>query len=194
MSFIETRLLEQLSYGFSGGPTWNTRKVGLRSGITRRNIQRSRPLHSFTGSFDRRDSVAIATLLATFNATRGAAYGFRFKNPMDYEVTDSPLVTADGTVQEVQLTREFTFGLETVQVPVRKPNNDVQLYANSVAIGSSVDTTTGIVTFTANNGDVITWSGTFDLPVHFVNDEFMATIENWDATTVDLQLEEDLAE
>lgn len=193
MSFIEERLMEQLSYGFSGGPTYYTRRVGLRNGITRRNVMRTRPLHVFTGSFDRRDDAAIATLINTFNATRGAAFGFRFKNPMDYQVTDCPLVVADGTSQQVQLEREFTFGTETLRVPVRKPNNDVQLYSNGVPIGSSVDTTTGVVTFVGVNGEQITWTGTFDLPVFFKNDDFMATIEQWNGTTVDLQLEEDLS-
>jgi uncharacterized protein (TIGR02217 family) len=195
MSFIEERLLESLSYGFSGGPTWATNIVTLRSGISRRNVRRDRPLHRFRGSFDRRQEADIQTLLGAFNATAGAAYGFRFKNPLEYQAFDELIGVGTGVEQDLQLVRSYVFGPNTRTVSVRKPNNDVVVrnLETGAVVASSVDTTTGIVTLTAPPGDRLSWTGTFDLPVTFDSDEFVAVIENWDATTVDISLSEDLA-
>ena len=60
MSFIEARLLDDLAYGFSGGPTWRTLITTLRNRHERRNVQAARPQHKFQGSFDRRDRQVLA--------------------------------------------------------------------------------------------------------------------------------------
>lgn len=193
MSFIEARLLDGLAYGFSGGPTWSTTRVGLRNGIERRNVKRSRPLHVFKGSFDRREPGVLAELLNVFNATAGAAYGFRFKNWLDYEATSQPLGLASGSSQTVQLEKQYSFGGQDRSVPIRKPNNDVIIYASGVPISATVNTTTGMATFTATLGQAITWTGTFDVPVHFDSDEFSATIETLGATSIDVSVVEDLS-
>lgn len=194
MSFIEQNLLDPLSWGFSGGPTWQTRRVGLRNGIQRRNVMRSRPLHRFSGSFDLRDDGTLATLIATFNACRGGAYGFRFHNPMDHAVSGESLGVAAGGEETWQLTRTYVFGTESVVVPVRKPIAlGFELTADGVPQATTLDTTTGMVTFTANAGESIAWSGEFDLPVMFSSDEFEGSLETWNATTVEVTLEEDLS-
>lgn len=192
MTFIESRLLDNLSYGFSGGPTWNTSRVELRSGVRRRNVRRSRPLHRFTGSFDRRDNVVLATLIEAFNATRGAAYGFRFKNWLDYQLIDEAFGVGTGAAAEYQLIKTYNFGAFSVEVPIKKPNNDIVVKANDVVVAATVNTTTGLVTTTATLGQALTATGTFDLPVMFENDEFAATMEVYEGTTVDIQLTEDI--
>lgn len=194
MSFIEERLLDELSYGFSGGPTYSTRRKALKSGIERRNVNRSRPLHRFKGSFDNRDSVVVETLLSAFHATAGTAYGFRFKNHLDFEAELQALGEATGVSQEIQLVKHYSFGNQARAVPIRKPNADV-VVVNQIGtvVAATVDTTTGMVTLTGTPGDELFWSGTFDLPVVFDNDEFAATIETFNATSVDIQLAEDLS-
>lgn len=194
MSFIEARLLDELSHGFSGGPTWFTRRTPLRSGIVRRNVIRTKPIHKFRGSFDRREAEIVQALLNTFNATRGGAYGFRFRNPMDHEVTYQPIVIAEGGEQEVQLVKYYEFGTETAILPICKPAPDIIVFADGSPISADVDYTTGWITFTASAGQEIAWSGQFDIPVVFTNDDFVATIEDWNTTTVDVQLEEDISQ
>jgi len=193
MSFIEVRLLDNISGGFSGGPTWKTRRIGLRNGIERRNVDRSRPLNRFQGSWDRREEDVLDTLIEAFNATAGSAYGFRFKNWMDYRAINQPLGAATGSDQSVQLVKTYPFGTMARTVAIRKPNDDVTILAGGIEIASSVDTTTGIVTFTGNPGDPITWAGTFDIPVIFDSDEFMGTIEETHVHTVSVALSEDLS-
>ena len=192
--FIETRLLDDMAYGFSGGPTYNTLITQLRSGIMRRNVQRSRPLHRFSGSFDRREEGVVESLLAAHNATYGAAAGFRFKNWMDYQAFDEVIGTATGAVQSLQLVKNYAFGSASNAVMIRKPvAGTVQLKANGVAILSTTNATTGVVTFTAPAGHEITWSGEFDIPVSFESDEFAAMIETYGISTIQVQLVEDLS-
>lgn len=193
MSFIEQRLLDEVGFGFNGGPTWSTGQVVLRSGIIRRNVRRSRPISKFRGSYNNRDAIKAAELLAAFNATNGAAYGFRFRNHIDYKATAESLGIALGGAQAVQLTKAYTFGSKTTSVSIRKPNTDVVIYADGAPVSASIDTTTGIVTFTATVGQVMTWTGTFDVPVMFENDDFMATITTRNTTTIEISLIEDLA-
>ncbi|MBX9754531.1 MAG: DUF2460 domain-containing protein [Pseudomonadaceae bacterium] len=191
--FIEARLLDELAYGLSGGPTWSTLRTGLKSGITRRNVMRSRPLHKFDGSFDGRDEKVLAVLLAAFNATRGAAFGFRFKNWMDYQLQAEAFAVGTGASQIVQLTKAYTFGAQTVLVPIRKPNEGLVIKEGGNVLAATVDTTTGIISFTAPPGSVITASGTFDLPVSFDNDEFGGAIDSLKVYTIDIQLTEDMS-
>lgn len=193
MSFIETRLLDSMAYGFSGGPTWYTLITTLRSGIERRKIMRERPLHKFSASFDSRDADVKDEIMAAFNATRGAAYGFRFRNHLDYQVTDQIIATGTGASQEVQLFKPYTFGGSTYEMTIKKPNNDAVLTADDVPIGAVLDTETGIVEFTAPLDSVVRWSGTFDLPVRFETDDFTATIDTYGVYTIDVSIVEDLS-
>lgn len=154
---------------------------------------RSRPMHRFDGSFDNRDHDVKEALLNAFNATRGAAYGFRFKNWLDYELHDELLGIATGGQQTMQIVKRYVFGGEECIVPIRKPNSDVELNVNRVFLPSSVDVTTGLISFNANPGDRITVTGTYDVPVMFENDEFSAVINQSDFHTISIQLVEDLS-
>lgn len=192
--FIEERLIDDMAYGFSGGPTYSTLRVGLRSGIERRIVRRSRPLHKFSGSFDRRDVAVVDTLLNAYHATYGAAASFRFKNWLDYQAEDEVIGVATGAIQTLQLTKTYTFGPATNAVMIRKPvDGTVQLYADGTPIASTVNYATGLATFQATDGAEITWSGEFDVPVSFENDEFVGMIETFGASTISVQLVEDLS-
>ena len=193
MSFIEARLLDEVEAGFSGGPVWRTLTKELTSGITRRKVTRSRPVHQFSASFDNRDIDTLAVLIAAFNATRGAAYGFRFRNWMDYELTAEPIGTGTGSEQTVQIGKRYTFGTESVFIPIRKPNSDCIISASGEPIAATVDTATGLATFTALLGETITVTGTYDIPVTFSNDDFSAVMQIRSVSTVDVDLVEDMS-
>ncbi len=96
--------------------------------------------------------------------------------------------------QTYQLTRTYRFGPEAVTVPVRKPDPDTFVfYVDSEPVAAGLDPTTGIVTYTAPDGAALAWSGEFDLPVFFSSDDFEATLETWNAATIEVALEEDLS-
>ncbi len=194
MSFIEERLLDEMAYGFSGGPTWMTSVTQLRSGIERRNQVRSRPMHRFSASFDSREKSVLDELIGAFNACAGSAYGFRFKDWMDYEALDESFATGTGAEQTVQIVKNYVFGPRSIAVPIRKPLNGVVVKADGVPIAATVSTITGMAAFIAPLGSVVTWSGEFDRPVRFASDDFSGTIDTFGIHSIAVELVEDMSQ
>lgn len=197
--FIEQRLLDCVSYGTAGGPTWLTRRVRLNSGIMRRNPRRSRPLYKYAVIFRNLEPDGHAEIIQAFNACMGGVHSFRLKDWSDYQADDEPFeALGTGAEVSVQLSKLYSFGGEGIRRPIRKPvDGTVQLTANNIAIPSTVDYTTGIVTFTAAELAVVRWTGEFDVPVMFSDDELQFSFDNRNANglflTADVQLEEDTA-
>lgn len=200
MAFIEQRLLDCVAYGTSGGPTFKTRKIPLRSGIVRRNPLRSRPLYAFNVLYRNLQPTDHAEVIAAFNACYGGVHSFRLKDWSDFEATNELLDTlGTGAAQSLQLTKTYTFGAEAVARPIRKPvTGTVTMTADGAPMAASIDYTTGIATFTTPSpGDVVRWSGEFDVPVMFRDDELPFSADSRGANglflTADIGLEEDIS-
>lgn len=198
--FIEDRLLDCVSYGTEGGPTWATRKIGLRSGIIRRNPMRSRPLYRFGIIYSALKQTDHAEVIAAYNACRGGVHAFRLKDWADYTAAEELLgVLGTGAPQSVQLTKTYTFGAQEVARNIRKPvAGTVSMTADGAPLVASIDYTTGIATFTAAASDVLRWSGEFDVPVMFEDDQLsFAGVSRSEARglmlTADISLIEDLS-
>lgn len=198
MAFIEERILDCVSYGTEGGPSWYVRRVGLRSGIVRRNAMLSRPLYKFAVVYRNLLAEDHVRVLNAFNATRAGVHGFRLKDWSDFEAVDEVIAVGTGAEQVIQLFKTYTFGGEFVQRPIRKPLAGVVLTSNNAPLAGAVDTTTGIATFTAPAAEIVRWSGEFDVPVMFVNDRLSFSFEDKNNNdgfflTADVDLEEDLS-
>ena len=127
-----------------------------------------------------------STVLAFFEERRGRAYGFRWKDWADFKscapsqspaATDQTLGTGDGTDTTFQLIK--TYGASYLPWPrtIAKPvSGTLRVAVNGGAqtegVDFSVDSTTGIVTFTAAppNGQSVTAGFEFDVPVRFDTD------------------------
>lgn len=176
--FIESRLLEKVAYGTESGTEYNTQVITLRSGVTRRNSRWSVPLDRFSVIYNILRPEDRELVVKAFRACRGRAVGFRFKDPLDYTAEAEPLGIAAGGIQTVQLIKTYLFGtLEELRYVSKPVANTVQLYADGVPIASTVGLTTGLVTFSATAGQVITWSGEFDKPVCFSDDRLMWSLD-----------------
>jgi uncharacterized protein (TIGR02217 family) len=198
--FVEERLLDCVAYGTQGGPTWKTRKNALRSGIVRRNPLRSRPLYRYTLVYRNLMPEHFVEVRDAFNACMGGVFGFRIKDWADFEATNEVLpVLGTGALQSQQLVKTYSFGGNSVARNIRKPvAGTVVVTANNVPISATIDTTTGIAQYTATNGAVVRWSGEFDVPVMFSDDEMPFAFSDKGAAgfflTGDVTLEEDLGE
>ena len=193
MSFIETALLDRVAYGFTGGPTFLTTVAELFSGIDARNAERTRPLYTYNAPYDAIDTDNHDIVIAAFIACLGGLHGFRFKDRADFSATAEILGTAAGGADEtMQLIKTYTFGSESVERTIVKPVSDnFQLYEDASPLASSLDTTTGIVTFTSTIGKVITADYEFDVPVRFNQDKLAFSFVNWAAHSTDIDLKED---
>lgn len=196
MAFIETRLLDCVAYGTEGGPTWSTRRVGLKSGIIRRNANRSRPLYRFVVLYQNLNPEDHRSVIDAFNACRAGVFGFRLKDWSDYQADDEFVATGTGSEQIVQLAKLYEFGSQNLFRPIRKVVS-ATLTDDGDPLGASVDLNTGMATFTASVGGIVRWSGQFDVPVIFEQDELLFAAANRTsrglALTADVGLEEDLS-
>lgn len=180
MAFVNERLLDCVRYGTQGGPTWLTRKKGLRSGKVRRNPVRSRPLYRYTLVYRNLLPADHMQVINAFNACMGGVFSFRLKDWSDF-VAEDVLLDAVGTgaPQSVQLAKLYTFGSRTISRPITKPvDGSVVITGDGTPLVATVDDETGIATFTAGLGDILRWSGQFDVPVYFEDDELIFSFDN----------------
>jgi len=128
-------------------------------------------------------------VVAFFEARNGRLYGFRWKDWGDYKsclpsgtpsATDQTIGTGDGTTGAFQLVKAYSSGAQTWTRSITKPvAGTVTLALDGVMqnTGWSVDTTTGLVTFTTApaSGATITAGFEFDVPVRFDTDQLDVT-------------------
>jgi uncharacterized protein (TIGR02217 family) len=182
MGFVEVQFPTDISYGSSGGPEYATDIVISQSGYEQRNVNWSQARAKYNVAHGVKTQAQLDALVAFFRARKGRAYGFRFKDWTDYSAMAQAIGTGTGTVTQFQLKKFYTSGAVTEPRSIYKPvGGTVQVYKNGVlqTTGISVNTATGMVTFTAPpaNGHAITASFQFDVPVRFDTDRLSATLD-----------------
>lgn len=184
-AFHEVQFPPDISYGVTGGPEYSTDVVITGSGFEQRNINWSQARCKYQAAHGVKNENQMKRLLAFFRARRGKAYGFRFKDWLDYNGTGEIIGVGDGTTTAFQLIKTYTDDAGYTEVrKIRKPVADtVKVYIDTVRqTALSVNVTTGIITFTvapAQNA-VITADYEFDVPVRFDTDHCPQSIKEWD--------------
>lgn len=192
MAFVEQRLLDNVAYGFRGGPTFHTLSRKLRNGGRVAEAVRSRPLYRFMAPYQNIEKDHHKLVIAAFNACQGMAHSFRFKDHSDYEAAGEFVAIATGAPQTVQLKKYYGFGPLVTERAIKKlVAGTLSLSAATPPTGVSFNVNTGQVTFTGTLGQTVTWSGEFDVPVYFGSDEMLWDYNDFDALTTDVMLEED---
>jgi uncharacterized protein (TIGR02217 family) len=181
MGFAEVQFPADISYGSSGGPEYATDIVASNSGYEQRNVNWQQARARYNVAHGVKTKAQLDALIAFFRARKGRAYGFRFKDWTDYQGTET-LGTGNGVITQFQLIKTYASGSVTELRTITKPvSGSIQIYNNAVlqTSGVSVDTTTGLVTFTAApaTGHVITASYQFDVPVRFDTDKLSASLD-----------------
>ena len=172
MSFHEVQFPPDISYGFLGGPEYSTDIVEVSSGHEQRNINWSEAKGSWDVAHKVKTTAQMTALIAFFRARMGRAYGFRFKDWMDYTGTGEYIDTGDGTTKTFQLIKHYISGgydqIRTISKPV---SGTVKIYFDDVeqVSGWTCNYATGLLTFTNAPGNdvVITADYQFDVPVRF---------------------------
>jgi uncharacterized protein (TIGR02217 family) len=158
--------------------------VATGSGHEKRNVNWSEARGRWDVASGLKKQVQIDELIAFFRARRGKAYGFRFKDWTDYKATGQLLGTGDDALTQFHLVKHYPSGsvieVRTITKPVA---GTVKVYLDSVEqlSGWSVDTTTGLVTFSTapTLGVEVTADFEFDVPVRFDTDHMAVTIETY---------------
>jgi uncharacterized protein (TIGR02217 family) len=191
MARINERISECVSREFTGGPRYRTLTVPLDNGLQVRNRRWLYPKHEYSAQFlnfrpDARDEV-----LRFIHAAAGSWLAFRFKDWMDFTATNQPLSPNIGTTDPVQLVKTYTAGGHSSQRIIQAIIT-ATVFADGSPVAGSYDDELGLFTPNAAWASATyTWSGEFDVWVHFVEDynPFSATdINHWSAH---ITLEED---
>lgn len=189
MTFYEISFPITPDWGTDGGPGFDTSILTMDSGQENATQRRSTAQHSFNAAALVRTASDIATLKAFYLRVGGVSGGFRYKDWTDYTSTDegrtwgddSPpavahtdqvLGTGDGTETEFQLVKVYGDTAPQYTRTIRKPvSGTVKVGLDSVNQGSgwTVNTSTGVVTFSAAPGAGVQVSAgfEFDVPVRF---------------------------
>jgi uncharacterized protein (TIGR02217 family) len=189
MTFIDQRLLDCVSPGFSGGPMWNTRITPLASGNETRNAEWSMPHHKYTADYVVLEPRDQNEVLHAFWVARGSTHSFRFKDWNDFKIIDETMAVGDGTGAARQAVKTYTFGPSTYTRTVTLLSS-VTVTANGSPLAVTFDDETGLITPVSvwPNGQTIVLEAEFDVKVRFGADYYPFTQPHRSAAlcTVDL--------
>lgn len=151
------------------------------SGKVSVNAQYSYPRRRFTLTFNAMASTLSVrdwrTVEGFYNQMSGGAKIFQYQDYYDNTVTDASLGTGDGSSTAFQLIRSFGGFVEPITMPVGTPTVKI----NGTPTVAFTLGTTGLITFTSppGGGAALTWSGTFNWPCRFDNDNLEFTNPQW---------------
>lgn len=183
--FLEIQLDPRLSSGSSGGLTYSTIVVSNPAENETRFPQRSRGYWAMTLSMADRSKDELNNLTNHFAAVQGKSLGWRFRNEREYIAINETLIYfPTGTTAQLSIKRKLSGEI----VKIKKPDmaTPITLTRDGNNFPStdnwSLDTTTGIITFNEDQtGHGFTWSGFFDTPMRFDDD-------NQDAAQSDIDI------
>ena len=168
----------KIAYGASGGPEFSTSIAVSLNGFEQRNINWSTARGRWDVSTGLKNSADIDEVVAFFRARFGKAYGFLFKDWMDYRVKNQSIGDGDGEKKEFQLVKDYRSGsCYTYTRKILKPvAASLEVLVNSVPTNDfRCDSTTGVITF--NNppakGASIVCNFEFNVPVRFDTDQII---------------------
>lgn len=198
MSFEEVQFPTDISYGSTGGPLFQTTIAVQSAGHEKRNIDWAQARYKYDAAYGVKTQADMESLIQFFQAMAGRAVGFRFKDPLDYKScslsssiastdqvcknTVTGAYVGDGSTTTFQIMKTYSQGTQNRRREIKKPVSGTVVVALDGApqtaspLGWSVDTTTGIITFTAAPGNnvVVTAGYEFDVPCRFDTDSISA--------------------
>ena len=191
MAFHEVRFPDDISRGARGGPERRTQIVELASGDEERNASWANSRRHYDAAYGIRRADDLAAVVAFFEARNGRLHGFRWKDWADWKsclpsgtpaATDQTIGTGDGATTDFQLVKVYASGSQSWTRTITKPVDGtvkVAIDGTEATSGWSVDTTTGIVSFTTApaSGAAITAGFEFDVPVRFDTDTLDVTLD-----------------
>ena len=189
---IDARLEEEIERGAQGGPKFKTSIISLSSGFEKRNIQWSQARAEWNIAYGVQSNADFTSVLDTFYAARGQAFGFRFRDWADYIVSDvigqrQLIGVGDNVELNFQLIKTYVLGATTYTRNITRPaTGTVNIYVNDILqTGGGVDYTLTIPDFLGQvqfvsapaAGLNIHASFEFDIPVRFGDDKFLLEIQ-----------------
>jgi uncharacterized protein (TIGR02217 family) len=196
MSFHEVQFPPKLSLGVKGGPERRTDIVVLGSGFEERNSRWADSKRSYNVGYAITDHDSLYEVIEFYEERRGRLHGFRWKDWNDYKScppkqtptnADQNIGTGTGALATFQLKKTYGSVYNPYTRDIKKPVSGTVLVAvNGVAktltTHYTLDTATGIITFTMGNlpanGHAVTAGFEFDVPVRFDTDKLELNLDS----------------
>lgn len=198
-TFDEILLPECFSSVASGGPEYATEVSRNQAGIEQRASRRFDAVRRYSLEASLLSQANLRELLAFFLCRDGQLRPFRYKDLTDYWASsdgtvDAPIATpmqfgtGNGTKTRFPLSKTYTSGGQTKVRQICKPIaggltydsrvNTVSIYKagvlQTVTTHYTLSSADGVVVFGSapSNGQTLTWTGHYDVPVRFATDWF----------------------
>lgn len=171
MSFHNVRLSKSVEYNSTGGPGFKTSIIETSSGEEYRNVEWSRSRGKWDVGYTNLAS-RIEEIIGFFNARRGRAYGFRFRDWLDYKV-DNVFAISDGTTRVYQAAKIYGSGQDQFVRPLTRLAGAVGILVDDEVVPAEVNLNTGFMILGSFPpvGATIRIRGEFDVPVRFDIDQ-----------------------
>ncbi len=152
MSFLETpRFPDNIAYGASAGPEFQTRIILVNSGHESRNVNWSQARARFDVGHKGRTQADTDALIAFFRAVKGRAHGFRFKDWTDHHVSLEQGSTSKLPGLRLQLQKTYRTGTLNETRRITKPvPGTVEVQRNGIRL--SLGTAPGQIQIDASSG------------------------------------------
>lgn len=195
-NFIDYQFPKEISYGSVGGAAFLTDVIETNAGYEQRNIKRIQPKARYNVAIGIRHQKDLEDIRALHLIARGRGFGFRYHDPLDYQVNQGLIGKGDGKNKKFQLIKRYHlnntyFYDRKIFCPVKE---SIKLYVDHVLqVQNWRLTEKGVVVFkeTPSKGSVITASFDFDVPVRFDCDYLPQRLDNYEvASIVDILLVE----
>lgn len=182
MAYLTEAFPYVFSYRASRQFQYRTSVVKAVSGKAERNAIWSYPLHVYQVPLANRLQTEMEGLFEFWHAAGGREHTFGLRDPFEYSTTtlgsavaatDQPLGTATAGQDEFQLRKAYTRGGQTRYRKITRPvAADLLVAINGTPTAAYTLGAGGVITLNtpATGGEVVTWGGTFLVPVAFDDD------------------------
>lgn len=167
------------TFGWSGGPEFNTRIKVLANGRERRNANWTQARHRYALPFQNISADQYAAIRNMFQVCMGMLHAFQYVDPLDNYADNEVFGIATGSPTEYQLSKLSVVDAVTYQREVYALTVMPTFTANNTPfVPTSVDLDRGTAIINRPNGQVLRWTGHFLVWVRFNQDWLPMSIDN----------------
>ena len=196
-AFHDVRFPLDLGFDAVGGPEFLTQVALMASGFEQRNVQWATARLRYEAGLGVRSEADLVALLGFFRARRGQAFGFRFRDPIDWKscgvdlnvsAGDQLLGVGDGLRLRYPLVKRYGFGgAEEVRQISRPVAGSVVVSVGGALLADGWRLEAGgVIQFAAapRTGTEVRAGYAFDVPVRFATDRIDVSLSGWRAGDV----------
>ena len=184
--FHDVRFPLHLAFGTRGGPMREVDILQLANGTEVRNARRQHSRRQYNAVAGLKSKEQAIELLYFYESRNGSLYGFRFRDPLDFEA-DETLGVGDGVRKTFPLIKHYGTEPHIYIRRIKKPvEGTVRVHVDGVETSVFIDYSRGQIQFqTAPDTDaIITTQFEFDVPVRFASDSLDIILDDFGSTQI----------